>query len=266
VYLVEAWALGTFMILASSVVILLQHPYFRFNEIVPSPTTRRMVIGAAMGLTAIALIYSKWGRYSGAHMNPAVTLANYQLDRIKLTDAVWFIIAQFLGATLAMLVMKRCFHTLISHITVNYIITAPGKYGTLAAFVAELLLSFLMFTVILIISNSKWASITGYVAGLLVFLFISVEAPISGMSINPARTFGADFSANRWDGFWLYVVAPVTGMQVAAIGYRHVYLLFKSECKSMKATMSGEEPSNGVYRVLRWFTKNERGKTIEHST
>jgi aquaporin Z len=265
VYLVEAWALGTFMIVACTVVILLEHPFFRAAEFIPSAFVRRMIIGAAMGVTAISLIYSKWGRFSGAHMNPAVTLANYRLDRIKLKDAAWYIVAQFFGATIAVLLLKLCFYSLLSHKSVNFIVTAPGIYGTAGAFGAELLLSLIMFTMVLIVGNSKWAHVTGYFAGLLVFLFIWLEAPISGMSINPARSFGSAFPANRWDSFWIYLVAPVAGMQIAAIGYRRFYLLAKKECRSMKATMSGEEPANGVYRVLRWFTKNQEGKTIEYN-
>jgi aquaporin Z len=255
-YLIEAWALGMFMACACTVVILLEHPRFGLlNRI--SPFGRRLAIGVAMGATAILLIYSRWGKTSGAHMNPAVTLAYYQLDRISAADTVGYIVAQVIGASLFVLLFKLFFFPYISAPQVNYVVTMPGKPGIAAAFAAEFGLSALLFAAVLAVSNSRWAKYTGYVAGLLVCCFITVEAPLSGMSINPARTLGSAVAAHNYTACWLYLTAPVLGMQAAAFGYRRWYFARKGECKSMHCFMSGDKHHNKVYHVYKWFEKNE---------
>ena len=82
-YLIEAWALGMFMISAGVVTVLVEHPDFGVPEVIESAALRRALIGLAMGATAIALIYSPWGRRSGAHMNPAVTLTFWRLGKVR---------------------------------------------------------------------------------------------------------------------------------------------------------------------------------------
>lgn len=250
----EAWALGMFMASACTVVILLQHPWFGLADKL-SPFARRLVTGMAMGVTAILLIYSRWGKRSGAHMNPAVTLANYQLDRISLGDTTGYIAAQIIGASLVVLLFKLFFFAYISAPQVNYIVTMPGKQGTAAAFVAEFGLSAGLFAVVLVVSNSRRAKYTGYMAGLLVCLYITFEAPLSGMSINPARTLGSAVAANNYAAYWLYLTAPILGMQTAAWGYRRWYFERKGECKTMSCLMSGDKEDNQVYHVYKWFEK-----------
>ncbi len=259
-YFIEAWALGMFMISASSFVILFEHPDFHVNTLIPSATVRRMCIGAAMGITAILLIYSKWGKQSGAHLNPAVTIANYSLNRISLNDAVGYIFFQIAGASVAMLLLKYFFQNYLSHPSVNYIVTQPSKADILVATIAEVLMSFIMFLIVMIVSNSRFAKYTGYFAGALVFIFIAVEAPLSGMSINPARSFGSAIAASSWNSFWLYIISPVAGMQLAAFLYRNFYFNFFGQCKTMKCFMSGQQLSNKVYHVYSWTKKNETGK------
>src|SRR3974390_2665482 len=99
-YLIEAWALGTFMISAGLVASALEYPGSPLHALLPQPGVRRTVAGVAMGLTAIALIYSPWGKRSGAHMNPSVTMAFWTLGPVHAWDAVFYIAAQFLGGTL----------------------------------------------------------------------------------------------------------------------------------------------------------------------
>ena len=264
VYLIEAWALGMFMLSACAFVILFEHPYFGLPVIIPSPIIRRVCIGLAMSITAVLLIYSKWGKQSGAHMNPAVTLANYQLDRITLQDAIWYILAQFTGAAFFVFILKWVAFSFIANPSVNYVVTAPGIYGVWVAFIAEMLLSFTMFIIVLFISNCRWAKFTGYFAGALVFLFIVFEAPLSGMSINPARSFGSALPAQNWDSFWLYIIAPITGMQLAALFYRNMYMVFKKECRSLNVFMSGDGKHNAVYKVLCWYKKDDDGKITKN--
>jgi aquaporin Z len=104
----------------------------------------------------------------------------------------------------------------ISHPSVNYVATLP-QTGAAAAWVAEFAISFLLMTTVLHVSNAASLSrYTPFFASTLVCLYISVESPISGMSMNPARTFGSAFSAHVWTALWIYFTAPVIAMLAAA--------------------------------------------------
>jgi len=99
---------------------------------------------------------------------------------------------------------------------VNYVATMPGTRGPAVAFVAELVISALLMTVVLNASSRPALErYTGLFAGMLVALYITFEAPLSGMSMNAARTFGSAVWARQWTAFWVYLIAPLTGMLLA---------------------------------------------------
>lgn len=216
-YLMEAAELGVFMIAASLSVALLFHPSSPLVRIMPDRPMRRVLTGILMGLTASAIVYSPWGRRSGAHFNPAVTLAFWRLGKVAPADAVFYIAAQFVGAVLGVLSSVAVLGGLIAHPQVNYVATLPGPGGPAAAFAAEALISFTLMAVVLIVSNTpSLAAYTGVFCGALVATYISLEAPISGMSMNPARTFAPALVGNIWTGLWIYFTAPPLGMLAAA--------------------------------------------------
>lgn len=211
----EAWGLGTFMVSACAFGVLLGHPdSFSY---VSNAALRGILGGIAMGFTAIAIFLSPWGRRSGAHINPAVTLTFWRLGKINGWDAAFYVAAQFAGALAGVLLSRLMLGELLADGTVNFAVTLPGKAGTSAAFAAEVVISFLMMTMVLISSNSaRTARFTPFLAGMLVALFISVEAPFSGMSMNPARSFASAAVANVWTSLWIYFVAPPLAMLLAA--------------------------------------------------
>ena len=93
----------------------------------------------------------------------------------------------------------------------------PGVHGSAVAFIAELAISLVLMAAVLFVSNdSNLARYTPYVVGALVGTYLSLEAPLSGMSMNPARTFGSAFFARYWHGLWIYFTAPTMGMLIAA--------------------------------------------------
>ena len=105
----------------------------------------------------------------------------------------------------------------LAHPSVNYVVTLPGRYGSRWAFFAEIASTFLLMSVILRVSNTpKLNRYTGLFAAFLVMTYISVEAPLSGMSMNPARTLGSALSAANWTAIWIYFTAPPLGMLIAA--------------------------------------------------
>src|SRR5262249_34410908 len=220
-YICEATELGLFMISAGLFTILLHHPGSPVLDFIPNEFTRRMLTGIAMGGTAIALIFSPLGKRSGAHFNPAITLAFWRLGKVKNWDAVFYIIAQFIGAIAGVFAVTLVVREALSHPTVNYAATLPGMRGVIVAFIAEFVIAFVLMLVVLPVSNTPHiARYTGLFAGALVATYITLESPLSGMSMNPARTFGSAFVGHLWTGLWIYFTAPVLAMQLAAALYR----------------------------------------------
>ena len=219
-YLMEAAGLGLFMISAAVFATVLDYPGSPLHKAIPDPLVRRALMGLAMGLTAIGIIYSPWGQRSGAHINPAVTFTFFRLGKIEPSDALFYIMAQFAGGITGVLLAQVALGMVIADPSVNYVVTVPGPGGPTVAFLAEVIISFGLMLVVLIASNTKnLARFTGLFAGLLVATYITVEAPISGMSMNPARTFGSALSAHVWTALWVYFTAPILGMLLAAESY-----------------------------------------------
>jgi aquaporin Z len=223
-YLIEGALLGAFMLSACFFTALLEYPASPAVAAVMSPFLRRALIGVAMGLTAIALIYSPWGKRSGAHMNPSVTLTFLRLGKVAPWDAAFYILAQFVGGASGVLLASTAFHALVAHPAVGYVVTKPGVYGAGVAFVAEQGIAFVLMSVLLHVSNTpQIARCTGLFAGLLVATYITFEAPLSGMSMNPARSFASAFAAGDWTAVWIYFAAPPLGMLLASELYTRRY-------------------------------------------
>jgi aquaporin Z len=218
-YAAEAASLALFMISAAVFATLLQHPASPW-QVGGETAGARLPMGIAMGLTAIGLIYSPWGQRSGAHMNPAVTLTFYRLGKIARADAGGYVAAQFLGGAAGIALATWMLRGLAADPSVDYVTTTPGSLGIGAAFAGETAISFaLMLTVLVVSNHPRLGRFTGVCAGLLVCLYIVVEAPLSGMSMNAARTLGPALLAGRYEGLWIYFVAPLVGMLLAAEAY-----------------------------------------------
>ncbi|HVP28723.1 MAG TPA: aquaporin [Myxococcota bacterium] len=218
-YLMEAAELGLFMLAATLGTVLLEHPASPVRRALPDPLLRRALMGLAMGATAVAIVYSPLGQRSGAHFNPAVTLTFLRLGKVAPVDAAFYVAAQFLGGVAGVLLAASVSGTLLAHPSVNYAVTAPGAGGPAVAFAAETAISFGLMTAVLVVSNSRFARATGLVAGALVAIWITCEAPLSGTSMNPARTLGSALPARVFDSLWVYFGAPLAGMLLAAESY-----------------------------------------------
>jgi aquaporin Z len=215
-YTIEASLLGAFMISACAFGVLLEYPGSPVRHAIDSATLRRFLMGLAMGSTAIGLIYSPWGKQSGAHFNPATTLTFLRLGKIKGWDALFYIVFQFVGGLAGVLLVSSVIGAPVADAHVRYVVTV-GQYGPAVAFASELLITFfLMSTVLVFISRERLARATGIAAGILVAAYIALEAPYSGMSMNPARTLASAVPAQLWESVWIYFTAPPLGMLAAA--------------------------------------------------
>jgi aquaporin Z len=222
-YLMEVGGLAAFMVSAAVMTTVLEHPGSPVRGLIPSPTLRRALMGVAMGLTAASLVYSPWGRRSGAHLNPSVTLTFLRLGKISRRDAGWYAVAQFAGGVVGIAVAALVLRKWITHPAVNYVATLPGEPGAAVALAAETGISFVLMLVVLTASNHpRTARFTGVFVACLIAGYITVEAPLSGMSMNPARTFGPDLVGGMWRGLWIYFAAPPLGMLAAAEVYVRV--------------------------------------------
>ena len=220
-YLMEAAGLGLYMITAGLCATLLWYSGSPVAQALPDSMVRRALMGVIMGLTAIAIIYSPWGQQSGAHINPAVTLTFWRLGKVATWDAVFYALAQFAGGALGVLTVLALLGAMFSDPPVSYVATIPGAGGAAVALLAEAAISFGLMTIVLFATNTPGLMrLTGVFAGCLVALFITFEAPLSGMSMNPARTLASALPGNLWQALWIYFVGPTAGMLLAVEVYR----------------------------------------------
>lgn len=212
-YLIEAWGLGTLLFCAGIYATLLFYPASPIHQLIPDPFIRRVTMGIAMGATIYSIIASPWSRRSGAHLNPAVTFTFYRLGRVKLWDALFYMLFQFLGGLLGILLAQLILKEAFTAKPVQYIVTVPGRAGVTAAFTAEFLVSTLTMFVVQSLSNHpRLSPITPKVVGLLVVCYFIFASPYSGFSMNPARTIASALPSGIWTATWLYLVAPISGM------------------------------------------------------
>jgi aquaporin Z len=178
-----------------------------------NPISRTAAV-VAPGALVMALIYS-WGPLSGLHINPAVTLAFTGRGVFRAAWALPYVAAQFAGAVLAALFLQVMF----SHVAAgsNYPISQPG--GDWRSFVMEIVLTAILASVIL--NTATGYRSIGHNAALAVGATIALlglfASPISGASMNPARTLGPDIVANDFTGWWVYAFAPLIGATIAAM-------------------------------------------------
>jgi len=222
-YLIEAWGLGTFMVSASVFTTLLFAPQSPLAGFLPSDSARLAIMGIAMGLTALSIVISPWGRRSGAHINPAFTITFWRLGRVADWDAVFYIGAQFLGGLAGVLLMIPVLGQPFTQTPVRYVVTVPGPRGVEAAFAGELVIALITMVVVLNLgSRPRLAPWTPYAVALLVAIWVTFESPLSGFGMNPARTIASALPADDWTAMWVYIVGPIAGM----LGASQLFLWF----------------------------------------
>jgi len=184
------------------------------------PAVRRLAGGLAMGLALMAMIYSPWGRRSGAHLNPAITLAYLRLGKIGKWDAAAYLLAQVVGGLAAVAVL-RSGALLPAAVPPSLLSVAIGPSSEWAAFITELVLSTgAMLLVLLTTNHASWFRWTGVLYALLLALVVACAAPLSGFGMNVARLLAVDLSGERAALAWLNLLPPLLGMQLAIEAYR----------------------------------------------
>lgn len=184
------------------------------------PILRRFLTGLLFAGGATLVVYSPLGQRSGGHINPAVTLAFWLLGKVPARDVLPYIAAQVAGAIAGVALAALVLGDLAR--SVQYAATAPGDGWTWgSALIAEAVATFaLVFLIFVCVNKPSVAARTGIFAGLLVVALVTVEAPISGTSVNPARSAAPALLVPLVRDQWIYVVGPIAGAILAAIAYR----------------------------------------------
>ena len=186
----------------------------------PDSNVRRLLTGIIFAGTVTAIVYSPLGRRSGGHLNPAVTLAFWLLGKITSRSAMFYVAAQIAGALTGAALVLAIWGGWATNVQVGA--TVPKDGGPVAALAAETAITFLLVSLILnFVDRPHLMAFTGAAVGTLVAFFVFVEAPVSGASLNPARTLGPAVVGGTFTDLWVYLVGPPLGALSAALLYRH---------------------------------------------
>ena len=180
-YAIEGWALGMFMISASVATVLLYDPRSPTFGLIENEFWKRALMALAMAGTAAAIIYSPWGKRSGAHMNPAFTLSFWVMGKINTVDAVYYALFQFVGGLCGSLLSYVLTGGLLADPRANWAVTVPGPQGVAAALFSELIIAFILMFVVAVMLNSKFDQLIGIVAGGLIFLYVLYRVALFGV-------------------------------------------------------------------------------------
>jgi aquaporin NIP len=175
-------------------------------------------VSLVFGLIIMVMVYAT-GHLSGAHINPAVTIAFTLSRHFPPRDAAAYIAAQLAGATAAAMLLLAVWPDQPGDLGA----TVPSV-GVGSAFVYELVLTaFLMFVIMAVATDTRAVGAAAAIAiGGTVGLDALVGGPVTGASMNPARSFGPALAAGEWHDFWIYVLAPVAGAALGALAYQLV--------------------------------------------
>jgi aquaporin Z len=225
-FVAEAIGTGLLLFFGISIVILNWGEGSAVAKLIPSEPARRLLTGFLFGTVGCLVTISPVGKYSGAHINPAVTLAFWLRGKIKTVTMLGYILSQFIGATIgtiALLIWGKHAQS------IQYGITLPANAGLILAFIGEIIVTAsLIIYLYLFIGTKRLRNYTPYGIPFLFAFLTWAEAALSGCSTNPARSFAPALVAGNFTDHWIYWVAPVIGVIIVTLFFRwrrinHIY-------------------------------------------
>lgn len=175
-------------------------------------------IALAFGLVIMAMVYAT-GHLSGAHINPAVTVAFTLTRHFPWREAIAYVAAQLAGAAAAAL----CLLAVWTDRPAALGATVPSVGAGSAILYEALLAALLMFVIIAVATDTRAVGAGAAIAiGGAVGLDALFGGPVTGASMNPARSFGPALAAGEWTDFWVYVLGPLLGASLGALAYQLV--------------------------------------------
>ncbi len=187
-------------------------------------------IALAFGLVIVAMAYSV-GNVSGCHVNPAVSVGMLVSGKMSVNDFIAYVISQFVGAIIGALILLAIFGSKVAELgmgTNGFGEASAAGIGVVGALIAEIILTCVfVFAIIGVTSKEKFGNVSGIVIGLTLTLVHLMGLPITGTSVNPARSFGPALvlalsgnGSTALSQVWVFIVAPVIGAAIAAVLYK----------------------------------------------
>lgn len=175
-------------------------------------------VAAVFGLVIMAMVYAT-GHLSGAHINPAVTIAFAITRHFPARDAVAYIAAQLAGAAIGAFLLLAVWTSAPASLGA----TVPSVGAGSAIVYETVLTAFLMFVIMAVATDSRAVGPAAAIAiGGTVALDALFGGPVTGASMNPARSFGPALASGQWHDFWIYVIGPILGAAIGAFAYQLV--------------------------------------------
>ena len=215
-FISEFFGTGILLLAGLSLVIFMFGSGSPMADIIPSVKVRQSLTGLLFGSVGLAITLSPVGKISGAHINPVVTVVFWLFRKIEGRLTITYIGGQLAGA------VAGCIPLLLwsdMGRSINFGATVPGAdYTLMEAFVGEVITTFcLVMLLIVFIAIRSIRHLTPFMVPILYAIMVPLEADISGISTNPARSFGPAVVAGVWTDWWLYWIGPLTGALLAAL-------------------------------------------------
>ena len=178
-----------------------------------------LIVGAGVGVLLTGLIKSPLGKISGGHMNPAISLAMWRFGVFPSAGIVPYIAAQLVGSVFGVVAARAIWGRVVEQPPVLYAVIqpAPGWSGAPLFFAEALGMGVIVFTVGYFLSVRRLAPFVPWLVGILVGLGIATLGTQTGGSLNPARQFGPAVVSGHTDKLWVFLLAPMVGVEIAAL-------------------------------------------------
>ena len=187
------------------------------NKSIAGAPLSSLAVGLTFGLTLAALV-AAFGKVSGAHVNPAVTIALAVARKFPWRNVPIYVIAQFIGAILAALAVWGAFGDAARGTPALGATYPTAGVSDAQAFLMEMLVTFFLVTVVvtMVSDESRNTTLTSLAIGFALGVGVLIAGPLTGGAVNPARAIGPMIVAGKFTSWWVYLVAPAVGGIVAA--------------------------------------------------
>ena len=221
----HAWAsefAGTFFMVAwgLSAVVFMMSPSSPMHSLIPMYRMRLLLTGILFAAGGTLVVYSPLGQRSGGHLNPAVSLTFWILGKMGGRDMALYSLAQFLGGVAGAGLVKILWGVWAASVNTGVTMPAPWISPAAAAGVEFLITGSLLWVILFFVSRPKLHRWTGLAAGVWVAFLVFAEAPVTGTSLNPARSLGPAVVADAYRNLWVYFLGPLGGAAAVALLWR----------------------------------------------
>ena len=184
-------------------------------QVLPGHSPRLLLTGALFAATGALVTISPIGRRSGAHLNPAVTLAFWLTGHVSSVDLFGYVLGQTLGALAGAVALAAVWGARAASVHDGLTQPAPGLSEPAAAVIEAAMTAAMILGILLMVSSSRTMRWTPLAVWVIVTLEVWQGAPFTGTSLNPARSFGPALVSADFHAYWVYVVGPLAGAGVA---------------------------------------------------